>query len=62
MQFKRKHKHNPSWLQIPDYPYRLLMIEGSGSGKLNSFFNLKSHQPSSDKIYLCTKDPDEAKY
>ena len=49
-------------MQIPDYPYRLLMIEGSGSGKLNSFFNLISHQPSSDKIYLCTKDPDEAKY
>ena len=26
-------KHNPNWRQIPDHPYRLLLIGGSGSGK-----------------------------
>ena len=27
---------------IPDHPYRLSIIEGSGSGKTNSLFNLIS--------------------
>ena len=22
--------HNPNWLHIPDYPYRILIIGGSG--------------------------------
>ena len=26
-------EHNPDWLQIPDHPYRILRIGGSGSGK-----------------------------
>ena len=26
-------KHNPNWPQIPDHPYRILIIEGPGSGK-----------------------------
>ena len=26
-------KHNPNWPKIPDYPYRILIIGGSGSGK-----------------------------
>ena len=26
--------------QIPDYPYRMLIIGGSGSGKTNSLFNV----------------------
>ena len=26
-------KHNPSWLQILDYPYIKKIIGGSGSGK-----------------------------
>ena len=29
-------KHNPNWPQIPDHPYRILIIGGSGSGKTNS--------------------------
>ena len=48
---------NPNWPQIPDYPYRKLMIKCSGSGKTNSLFNLINEQPDIDKIYLCTKDP-----
>ena len=26
-------EHNPNWSQIPDHPYRILIIGGSGSGK-----------------------------
>ena len=25
--------HNPSWLYISNYPYRILNIDGSGPGK-----------------------------
>ena len=33
-------EHNPHWPQIPDHPYRILIIiRGSGSGKTNSLFN-----------------------
>ena len=55
-------QHNPDWPQIPDHPYRTLIIGGSGSGKTNSLFNLINYQPDIDKIYLYTKDPYEAKY
>ena len=27
--------HNPNWPYIPDYPYKILLIGGSGSGKTN---------------------------
>ena len=30
---------NPNWPQIPGHPYRILIIESSGSGKINSLFN-----------------------
>ena len=55
-------EHNLNWSQILDYPYRILMIGGSGSGKTNSLFNLINYQPNIDKIYLHAKDPYEAKY
>ena len=55
-------KHNKNWPQIPDHPYRILIIGGSAPGKTNSSFNLISQQPHIDKIYLYTKDPYEAKY
>ena len=31
----KEKKYNPNWPQIPNHPYRILTIEGSGSGKLN---------------------------
>ena len=40
---ENKTKHNKNWLYIPDHPYRILIIGGSGSGK-NKFiikFNRK---------------------
>ena len=55
-------EYNPNWPQIPDHPYRILIIGGSGSGKTNSLFNLINYQPDIDKMYLYVKDPDEAKY
>ena len=54
-------EHNPSWPHIPDQPYRILIIRASGSGKTSSLFNIVSHQPDIDKIYLYAKDPCEAK-
>ena len=54
-------KHNLNWLEIPDHPYRILMIGGSESGKTNSLLNLINQQPDIDKIYLYAKDLNEAK-
>ena len=33
-------EHNPSLPPIPDYPYRTLIIRGSGSGITNSLFTI----------------------
>ena len=30
----------PNWLYHPDYPYRILIIGGSGSGKTNVLLNI----------------------
>ena len=47
---------------IPDHPYRILIIGGSGSGKTNALLNLINNQPDIDKIYLYAKDPYEKQY
>ena len=57
-----KTQHNSKWPYIPDHPYRILIIGGSGSGKANALLNLINNQPDIDKIYLYAKDPYEAKY
>ena len=59
---ENKIKHNSMWPYIPDHPYRILIIGGSGSGKTNALLNLINNQPDIDKIYLYAKDPYEAKY
>ena len=53
-------KHNPNWSQIPDNPYRMLIICVSGPEKTNALLNLISHHPDIDKIYFYAKDPCEA--
>ena len=53
---ENKTKHNKNW------PYRILIIGGSGSGKTNLLLNLKENQPDIDKIYLYVKYPYESKY
>ena len=57
-----KIEHKKNWPYIPDHPYRILIIGGSGSGKTNLLLNLIENQPDIDKIYLYAKDPYEAKY
>ena len=55
--------HNPNWPYIPDHPYRILIVVGSGSSKTNLLLNLIKYQrPDIDKIYLYVKDPFESKY
>ena len=53
---ENKTEHNLKWPYIPDYPYRILIIWGSGSGKTNALLNLIKKQPDTDKIYLYAKD------
>ena len=55
-------EHNQKWPYIPDYPYRILIIDGSGSGKTNALLNLIKQQDDIDKIYLYAKDLSEPKY
>ena len=45
-------EHKPNCQEIPDHPYRLLIIRGLRSGKTNSLFNLISHQPDIGKIFI----------
>ena len=50
---------------IPDHPYRMLVIGGSGSGKTNALLTLIRQQDSDlliDNICLYAKDLDESKY
>ena len=57
-------KHNEKWPYIPDHPYRIITIGGSGSGKTNTLLNvIKEHDYHViDKIYLYTRDLNKPKY
>ena len=55
-------EHSPKWSEIPDHPYRILIIGGSGSRKTNALLNLINNEPDINKIYLHAKDPYKAKY
>ena len=75
---ENRTEHNENWPYIPNKPYRILIIGGSGSGQtnilnlikninrilnlLNKLLNLIEKQPDFDEIYLYAKDPYEAKY
>ena len=55
-------KHYEKWPHIPDHPYQILMIRGSGSGKTNALINLINEQNDIHKIYLYARDLNEPKY
>ena len=56
-------EHNEKWPFIPDHPYRILIIGGSGSGKTNALLNLIKEQDHIDKkVFLYAKDLSEPKY
>ena len=55
-------KHNEKRPYIPDHPYRIIIIGGSGPGKPNALINLINEQNDVDKIYLYARDLNEPKY
>ena len=58
-------KHNEIWPYVPDHPYRILIISGSGSGKTNTLLILIKEQDYHDvidKTYLYARDLSEPKY
>ena len=55
-------ERNEKWPYIPDHLYRILIIDGSGSGETNTLFNLIMEQDDIDKIYLYAKDLNEPIY
>ena len=55
-------EHNKKWPYIPDHPYRILIIGGSGSGKTKALLHLIKEQDDLDKICLYAKDLREPKY
>ena len=59
---ENKKEQNLNWPYIPDHPYRILIIWGSGTGKTNALLNLTNNQQDIDKIYLHPKDHYEDKY
>ena len=55
--------HNPNCLYITNHPYRVLIIDGSGSDETDLLLNfIKQQRPDLDKIYLYVKDTFESKY
>ena len=53
------NENNKNWPFISDHPYRILIIGGSKSGKINALINLINEQNDIGKIYLYAKDLSE---
>lgn len=60
------HKHNVNSPKILDYPYRILIIGGFGSGRTKALLNLVKYQDDGysvfDEMYLYLKDSHEVKH
>ena len=50
---ENKTEHDKNWPYIPDHPYRILIIEGLGSGKTNILLHLIENQPETLIKYIC---------
>ena len=62
---KNNKEQNEKCPYIPDHPYRILIVGGSGSGITNTLLNLIKEQDYHDvidKIYLYARDLSEPKY
>ena len=55
-------KNNEKWPYIPDHPYSIIIIGGSGSGETNALLNLINEQDDIEKIYLYVRDLSKPKY
>ena len=53
---------NMSYSKDNNWPFRMLIIGPSGSGKINTLLHLINNLHSTDKIYLYAKDIHEPKY
>ena len=49
---ENNNKHKEKWPYIPDHPYKIVTIGGSGSGKTTALINLINEQDDIYKIYL----------
>ena len=53
---KNNKEQNKKWPFIPDHPYRILIIGGSGSGKTNALLNLIMEQNYIGKtLFVCRR-------
>ena len=59
---KTTKNNSEKWPYIPDRPYRILTIGGSGSGKTNTLLNLKKEKDDINKTYLYAKYLSQPKY
>ena len=55
-------QHNRNWPEIPDHPYKILIVGSSGSRKTNALLNLINKESDIEKIYLFAIDSYEEKY
>ena len=55
-------EHFKKWPFIPDHPYRILTIHGSGSLQTKALLNFIKEQDDIGKIYLYAKDLIKPKY
>ena len=46
---ENNEKQNLKWAYIPDHPYRMWIVGGSGSRKINALFNLTKKQKNKKK-------------
>ena len=52
-------KHYEKWPYIPDHPYRIIIIGGSRSGRINALLNLIKEQDYHDvnrqDLFICKR-------